>query len=133
MKAALGSVFVVAALIVTLLPVLLFLRADIRERLRRDMQRAGSRLRDANTSRLIGFTYYAFFFLLFWAFFGKAMWEAKDGIYTGGSQNLGDLPFHLGAVFSFTDGANFPPQTPSWACPRFLVIAEMSQSRRHKD
>jgi hypothetical protein len=43
----------------------------------------------------------------------------KDGIYTGGSQNLGDLPFHLGAIFSFTDGNNFPPQNPSWSGAKF--------------
>ena len=110
---------VIGSLVVTMLPALLFLRSDAREHLRRDLQRAGSRLRDANTSRLIGFCYYAFFFVLFWAFFGKAMWEAKDGIYTGGSQNLGDLPFHLGAIFSFTDGANFSPQNPSWAGATF--------------
>jgi hypothetical protein len=117
--AGLTTSVVIGSLIVTLSPALLFLKKDIRNGLRRDLQRAGSRLRDANTSRLIGFCYYAFFFLLFWAFFGKTMWEAKDGIYTGGSQNLGDLPFHLGAIFSFTDGANFPPQNPSWAGARF--------------
>src|SRR4051794_1888909 len=117
--AGLTTGVVIGSLIVTLLPALLFLKPDVRDHLRRDLQRAGSRLRDANTSRLIGFCYYAFFFLLFWAFFSKAMWEAKDGIYTGGSQNLGDLPFHLGAIFSFTDGANFPPQNPSWAGARF--------------
>ena len=117
--AGLTTGVVAVSLVITLLPALLFLRRDIREHLRRDLRHAGTRLRDANTSRLIGFTYYAFFFLLFWAFFGKAMWEARDGIYTGGSQNLGDLPFHLGAIFSFTDGANFPPQNPSWAGARF--------------
>ncbi|MBV9240894.1 MAG: hypothetical protein JO314_02700 [Acidobacteria bacterium] len=117
--AGLTTTVVIASLIVTLLPALLFVRNDVRGQLRRDLQHAGSRLRDANTARFIGFAYYAFFFLLFWAFFGKAMWEAKDGIYTGGSQNLGDLPFHLGAIFSFTDGANFPPQNPSWAGARF--------------
>ena len=32
---------------------------------------------------------------------------------------LGDLPFHLGAIFSFTDGQNFPPQNPSFANAKF--------------
>ncbi|MFL6375258.1 MAG: hypothetical protein ACJ73D_11375, partial [Pyrinomonadaceae bacterium] len=59
---------VIGSLIVTLLPVLLFLQSDILEHVRRDVQRARSRLRDANASRLIGFCYYAFFFILFWAF-----------------------------------------------------------------
>lgn len=110
---------IIVSLIITLLPALLLVRRDVRERLRRNLQHASSRLRDTNATRIAGFAYYAFFAVLFWAFFAKAMWEAKDGIYTGGSQNLGDLPFHLGAIFSFTDGANFPPQNPSWAGARF--------------
>ena len=73
----------------------------------------------AATPKLGNFAYYAFFFLLFWFFFARAMFEMKDGIYTGGSQNLGDLPFHLGAIFSFTDGNNFPPQNPSWSGAKF--------------
>jgi hypothetical protein len=63
--------------------------------------------------------YYAFFFILFWLFFDRAMLDLPDGIFTGGSQNLGDLPYHLGAIFGFTDGNNFPPQNPSWAGARF--------------
>ena len=59
------------------------------------------------------------FFIVFWFFFDRVMFELKDTIYTGGSQNLGDLPFHLGAIFSFTDGNNFPPQNPSWAGAKF--------------
>jgi hypothetical protein len=110
---------VIGSLLVTLLPPIVFFNNGIRQQLRRDLQRAASKLRDTNASRLTGFVYYTFFLLLFWAFFSKAMWEAKDGIYTGGSQNLGDLPFHLGAIFGFTDGANFPPQNPSWAGARF--------------
>ncbi|HTH51185.1 MAG TPA: hypothetical protein VL501_04585 [Pyrinomonadaceae bacterium] len=110
---------IAVAVVITLLPAIVFVKRDVRESLHRNLQHAGSRLRDANASRLIGFAYYAFFAILFWAFFSHAMWEAKDGIYTGGSQNLGDLPFHLGAIFSFTDGANFPPQNPSWAGGKF--------------
>ncbi|MCA1622186.1 MAG: hypothetical protein LC778_00005, partial [Acidobacteria bacterium] len=45
--------------------------------------------------------------------------EKPDGIFTGASQNLGDLPFHLGAIFSFTDGQNFPPENPSFAFAKF--------------
>jgi len=110
---------VIASLLITLLPALLLLHRRTREAFADDFQRARGQLSNANPGRISGFLYYAFFLILFWAFFSKAMWEAKDGIYTGGSQNLGDLPFHLGAIFSFTDGANFPPQNPSWAGARF--------------
>ena len=47
------------------------------------------------------------------------MYQTDAGIFTGGSNNLGDLPFHLGAILGFTDGANFPPQNPSFAGARF--------------
>ena len=47
------------------------------------------------------------------------MYENAQGIFTGGSQNLGDLPFHLGAIFSFTEGNNFPPENPSYAFAKF--------------
>jgi hypothetical protein len=110
---------VAVSLVVTLLPLLLFSRIEMRSRLRRDLQKARGKFDGANATKLVTFTYYALFFLLFCFYFGHAMWEAKDGIYTGGSQNLGDLPFHLGAIFSFTDGANFPPQNPSFAGARF--------------
>ncbi|HEV7698898.1 MAG TPA: hypothetical protein VGO43_01580 [Pyrinomonadaceae bacterium] len=110
---------VAASLVVTMLPLLLFLRVDMRSRLRRDLQKARGKFDGANATKLATFAYYAFFLLLFFFYFGRVMWEAKDGIFTGGSQNLGDLPFHLGAIFSFTDGANFPPQNPSFAGAKF--------------
>jgi hypothetical protein len=55
------------------------------------------------------------------------MYQTPAGIYTGGAQNGGDLPFHLGAIFSFTDGRNFPPQNPSYAGATFSYpfIADM--------
>ena len=86
-----------------------------RARLARDWNRAKGKLQGANAKKILTFCYYAFFFIVFWLFFAQAMYEMPDGIYTGGSNNLGDLPFHLGAIFSFTDGGNFPPQNPSFA------------------
>ena len=86
---------------------------------RHDWAKAKGKFQGGNLKRFKQFAYYAFFFLLFWFFFDQTMYELKDGIYTGGSQNLGDLPFHLGAIFGFTDGNNFPPQNPSWAGARF--------------
>jgi hypothetical protein len=52
-------------------------------------------------------------------FFERAVIETTAGIFTGGSQNYGDLPFHLGAIFSFTEGNNFPPENPSYAFAKF--------------
>jgi len=115
----LTALIVVLALIITLLPALLFRDKARRGRLKLDWARAKGKLDGANFQKGLRFVYYLFFFLLFWFFFDRAMFETSDGILTGGSQNLGDLPFHLGAIFSFTDGQNFPPQNPSFAGARF--------------
>jgi len=100
---------------------LLTLLADKKRRahLARDWNRAKGKLQGANAKKILTFCYYAFFFIVFWLFFAQAMYEMPDGIYTGGSNNLGDLPFHLGATFSFTDGGNFPPLNPSFAGAKF--------------
>ncbi len=110
---------VIVALLVTMLPLLLLRRPDIKRRFDHDWARAKGKLEGGSTKKALRFAYYAFFFLVFWYFFGKAVYQMPDGLYTGGSQNLGDLPFHLGAIFSFTEGNNFPAQNPSWAGAKF--------------
>jgi hypothetical protein len=111
---------VLVSLAITLLPVLMLRRRDVRDRFAHDRAKARGKLDGANLKKFRAFAYYAFFVALFWFFFDRAMYFGADGsIFTGGSQNLGDLPFHLGAIFSFTDGSNFPPQNPSWAGAKF--------------
>ena len=117
--AGLSIVTVLVALVISALPLVLFSKKDIQKKFKRDWDSAKGKLQGANYQRTLGFVYYAFFFLLFWFFFERAMFETDAGIFTGGSQNLGDLPFHLGAIFSFTDGQNFPPQNPSFADTKF--------------
>jgi hypothetical protein len=114
-----NAITIVASLVVTLLATLVFLDPHLRGRLINEWNKAKGQLQGVGAKRLRGFAYYLFFFLLFWFFFDKAMYELKDGLYTGGSNNLGDLPFHLGAILGFTEGNNFPPQNPSWAGARF--------------
>jgi hypothetical protein len=63
--------------------------------------------------------FYAGVALLLWLVFDRAMIELPDGIYTGVKNNYGDLPFHLSIITSFSDGANFPPEDPTWAGARF--------------
>jgi len=110
---------IVASLGLTMLPLLFLRRRNIRKEFLHDWAKANGKLQGGNLKKFRRFAYYSIFFVLFWFFFGQAMFELKDGIYTGGSQNLGDLPFHLGVIFSFTDGNNLPPQNPSWAGARF--------------
>ena len=117
--AGLSIITVLVALVISALPLILFTKKDIQKKFRRDWASAKGKLQGANYGRTLGFIYYAFFFVLFWFFFERAMFETDAGIFTGGSQNLGDLPFHLGAIFSFTEGQNFPPQNPSFADTKF--------------
>ncbi|MFM9905827.1 MAG: hypothetical protein ACKVQJ_14785 [Pyrinomonadaceae bacterium] len=114
-----SPVTILASLAVTLLLLLIILNKSFGIKFRHDWAKAKGKLQGGGLKRFKSFAYYAFFFILFWLFFAQAMFETKDGIYTGGSNNLGDLPFHLGAIFSFSDGNNFPPQNPSWAGARF--------------
>jgi len=112
-------VTVLVALVITLIPVLLFVDRGRRSKLENDWAKAKGKFQGGTLKRFSGFAYYGFFLILFWLFFGQAMYETSQGIFTGGSNNLGDLPFHLGAIFSFTDGNNFPPQNPSFSGARF--------------
>ena len=115
----LSTPVVIVSMLLSISPVLLLYSSERRRRLRQEWSRAKDRLQGATQKRLIGFAYYGFFFLIFFFFFDRAMLETADGIFTGGSQNLGDLPFHLGAIFSFTEGNNFPAENPSFAGARF--------------
>src|SRR5215204_3273605 len=110
---------VLIALAVTLLPLALLAKGNLRGQLKAGIARATSQLEGADLSKILRFAYYVFVFLLLWFFFERAMIETAGGIFTGGSQNLGDLPFHLGAIFSFTEGSNFPPENPSFSDAKF--------------
>jgi len=110
---------VLIALLLALSPLILFRERKIRKRFWGDLKQAINRNQGANPKKIRRLAYYVFFFLLFIFFFDRAMFEMRDGIYTGGAQNLGDLPFHLGAIFSFTEGNNFPPENPSFAGAKF--------------
>lgn len=110
---------VIFAIVLTLLPIAVLQKRERRSKFLRDWAKAKGKLQGGNLKRFAGFGYYAFFVVLFWLFFGQTMYETAAGIFTGGSQNLGDLPFHLGAIFGFTDGNNFPPQNPSFSGARF--------------
>lgn len=110
---------VLITLFLTILPLALFVRKDFQKQFKANLQKAKGKLDGANLKKFLRFAYYVFFFVLFWLFFERAMIETAEGIFTGGSNNLGDLPFHLGAIFGFTDGNNFPPQNPSFSGAKF--------------
>ena len=107
------------AFVISLLPLAVFSQKINRTLFEKDWRKAKGKLEGANFKKALRFGYYAFFLVLFWLFFERAMLETVEGIFTGGSNNLGDLPFHLGAILSFTDGGNFPPENPSYAFAKF--------------
>jgi hypothetical protein len=107
------------ALIVAIAPVVLLRRQPIKHEFNHDLAKAKGKTQGATVAKALRFGYYLFVFILLWFFFERAMIETENGIFTGGSQNLGDLPFHLGAIFSFSEGNNFPPQNPSFDGAKF--------------
>ncbi|MBX3243131.1 MAG: hypothetical protein KF685_01530 [Acidobacteria bacterium] len=111
---------VIISLLITMLPLMLFRDERRRKQFYQDKDRAFGKLQGASVRKFLPFLYYAFFFLVFLFFFERAMIISPDGaILTGGSNNLGDLPYHLGAIFAFTDGPPFPPDNPNFAGTKF--------------
>ncbi|MEZ5345541.1 MAG: hypothetical protein R2681_08305 [Pyrinomonadaceae bacterium] len=115
----LSASVVFISLLISAWPFILLWNKDIKIALRNDWQRAKDRTQGGSLKMFWRLSYYLFFVVLFFAFFDRAMIIGYDGIFTGASQNLGDLPFHLGAIFSFSEGNNFPPQNPSFADAKF--------------
>lgn len=115
----LSTVTVLVSLGLVLSALVILRKASVRKAFEYDWAKAKGKLQGANLNKLIRLSYYAGFLLLFALFFERAMLVTPSGIFTGGSQNLGDLPFHLGAIFSFTEGNNLPPENPSFAGAKF--------------
>ncbi|MGI9036900.1 MAG: hypothetical protein ACR2GD_12805 [Pyrinomonadaceae bacterium] len=107
------------SLLITLLPAFLLIQKRTREKFAEDLKNAAGKLENTNLQKISSLIYYSAFLILLYFFFERAMFETPNGIFTGGSQNFGDLPFHLGAIFSFTEGNNFPPENPSFAFAKF--------------
>lgn len=114
------------SLAISLLPlVLLWKRPDIQKQFFHDWAKAKGKTQGWNAKKFITLSYYLFFFIVILFFFAQACYfipeggKISAGITTGGYQNLGDLSFHLGGIFAFSEGPVFPPQNPSWAGAKF--------------
>src|SRR5687768_15200745 len=71
----LSAATVLISLVLTISPLILFTRKDFQKRFRRDWIKAKGKLQGANAKKAFRFLYYAFFFVLFWIFFERAMFE----------------------------------------------------------
>jgi hypothetical protein len=119
----LTALSVALALILVLSPSLLVVRPAYRHQLISDLKSAwhnGRRAVQRPDPRTVAYvTFYASMMLIIWNVFDRAMFQGRDGIYTGVINNLGDLPFHLGVVARFVYGQNIPPENPAYAGVRF--------------
>jgi hypothetical protein len=115
----LSTISILLALVITMLPLALLSQKETKQFFTSNINKARGKFDGANIWKLLSFGYYALFLIIFYLFFERAMLITDKGIFTGASQNLGDLPFHLGAIFSFTEGNNFPPENPSFANAKF--------------
>ena len=94
-------------------PLALMAKPALRSQLRREAAAA------AGAMTVTCSVFYALLSVLLWLVFNRAMFERPDGLYTGLTNNLGDLPFHLQVINSFLHSRNFPPEDPTYAGPRF--------------
>ncbi|HEX8891463.1 MAG TPA: hypothetical protein VF779_20110 [Pyrinomonadaceae bacterium] len=118
-----GYAVLILSVIILASPFTLLIKGKISGQVRADVHDAVKDVRRAilhpTPRTTIYLVFYALVALLLWAVFDRAMIELPDGIYTGVRNNYGDLPFHLSIITRFTEGANFPPEDPTWAGARF--------------
>jgi hypothetical protein len=106
-----------------LLPLLLLVRRVYRELIRSAITTASQSARAAFRQRPYTAQGYVLFYcaiaVVLGLVFSAGAYESPQGIFTGIANNLGDLPFHLQVISSFTQGNNFPPEDPTFAGLRF--------------
>lgn len=91
------------------------IRARLREDARAMLQGLEDALRAPSLSTIGPVAFAAAMTGLLAVVFGKVVIESGGSISTGYVNNLGDLPFHFQVTMSFADGANFPPEDPTYA------------------
>jgi len=116
----------ILSLAISLVPLLLlWKRPDIQKQFLHDWEKAKGKTQGWNATKFFTLAYYVFFFAVFFFFFAQACYYVPEGgkitagITTGGYMNLGDLSFHLGGIFAFSEGPVFPPANPSYAGAKF--------------
>src|SRR5579864_8626927 len=114
----LGTTTIVLSALLLLLPLLLLLNDELRLAILAALRAKASPA--GNSASGIGYlAFYLAIAILLAMVFSRAVFERPDGIYTGVTNNLGDLPLHLQIINSFTQGQNLPPQDPTYAGVRF--------------
>ena len=115
----LGTADIVLSAIILLLPLLLLLNSD-RRALILNALRSPASASGGSGGQSIGYmVFYLALALLLAMVFNRAAFARPNGIFTGVTNNLGDLPLHFQVINSFTQGNNLPPEDPTYAGVRF--------------
>lgn len=114
----LGWLTLLLSAFLLILPCLLLLQAERRALILHALRSSTSP--DRSVSGGLGYLiFYLAIAILLAMVFNRAVFDRPDGIYTGVTNNLGDLPLHLQVINSFTQGHNLPPEDPTYAGVRF--------------
>jgi hypothetical protein len=99
------------------------LNQTIRQRIREEWSEAGrtalSAFRDAPVTSLVRCAGLFWLLVIIWRVNARVVFERADGLYTGVTNNIGDLPFHIAVVTRFLYQGNVPPENPTYAGTHF--------------
>jgi hypothetical protein len=113
----LGTADIALSAIILLLPLLLLLNGERRALILNALRSPSP---GGSGGQSIGYlVFYLALAILLAMVFGRAAFERPNGIFTGVTNNLGDLPLHFQVINSFVQGHNVPPEDPTYAGVRF--------------
>ncbi|MGZ4860610.1 MAG: hypothetical protein ACXV8M_13695 [Candidatus Angelobacter sp.] len=115
----LGPVTIILSSVILLSPLLLLINVERRALILNNLRPPASSTGESSAAGVGYLVFYLAIAILLAMVFGRAVFERPDGIYTGVTNNLGDLPLHLQVINSFAQGHNLPPEDPTFAGVRF--------------
>ncbi|MFI5105267.1 MAG: hypothetical protein ACHP79_10120, partial [Terriglobales bacterium] len=115
----LGPSAIVLSAVTLLLPLLLLINDERRILILNALRSPASSSGSSGGVSIGHLVFYLAIALLLAMVFSRAAFERPAGIFTGVTNNLGDLPLHFQVVNSFTQGHNLPPEDPTYAGVRF--------------
>ncbi|HXA84950.1 MAG TPA: hypothetical protein VNZ47_07750 [Candidatus Dormibacteraeota bacterium] len=115
----LGAATIILSSVILLSPLLMLANRGRRALILYLLRPSPSAARESSAADIGYLAFYLAIAILLGMVFGRAVFERPDGIYTGVTNNLGDLPLHLQVINSFVQGHNLPPEDPTFAGVRF--------------
>ena len=113
----LGAATILLSAAILLLPLLLLVDVERRALILNALRPPAT---GGSGGKSIGYlVFYLALAILLAMVFSRAAFERPNGIFTGVTNNLGDLPLHFQVINSFAQGQNLPPEDPTYAGVRF--------------